>query len=104
VNTDQLFDAAVDAGAEDVVLGEESVEIVAPVEAFRTISERLAGLGLKWEDAGLRRVPSSMVSLPTEQALQVMRLIESVEEMDDVQQVFSTLDVTEDAVAMLETA
>jgi transcriptional/translational regulatory protein YebC/TACO1 len=45
-----------------------------------------------------------MIGLPTDQALPVMRLIEGLEELDDVQQVVSTLDVTEDAVAMLETA
>jgi YebC/PmpR family DNA-binding regulatory protein len=104
VNPDAVFDAAVDAGAEDVVVGEEAIEVVAPVESFRAISERLSGLGIELEDAGLRRVPGSMISLPTEEALQVMRLIESLEELDEVQQVYSTLDVTEDAVAMLETA
>jgi YebC/PmpR family DNA-binding regulatory protein len=104
VNPDAVFDAAVDAGAEDVVLGDEVIEIVAPVEAFKAISERLSLLGVELEDAGLRRVPGSMISLPTDEALQVMRLIESLEELDEVQQVFSTLDVTEDAVAMLETA
>jgi len=104
VNPDQVFDAAVDAGAEDVILGEEEIEIVAPVEAFKSISERLASLEIELDDAGVRRVPNSMISLGTDQALPVMRLIEGLEELDDVHQVVSTLDVTEDAVAMLETA
>jgi transcriptional/translational regulatory protein YebC/TACO1 len=74
------------------------------VEAFKSISERLASLEIELDDAGVRRVPNSMIGLPTDQALPVMRLIEGLEELDDVQQVVSTLDVTEDAVAMLETA
>lgn len=104
VNRDQVFDAAVDAGAEDVVLGEEEIEIVAPLESFKATSDRLAGMGIEVEDARVRRMPETLISLPTDEMLQVMRLMESLEELDDVQQVFSNLDVTEEAVAMLETA
>lgn len=104
VNPDQVFDAAVDAGAEDVILGEEDIEILAPLEAFKAISDRLADVGIEVEDARVRRMPETLISLPTDEMLQVMRLMEGLEELDDVQQVFSNLDVTEEAVAMLETA
>ncbi len=49
-------------------------------------------------------MPNSFVSLPSGESLQVMRVIERIEELDDVQNVFSNLDVTEEAVALLETA
>jgi len=48
--------------------------------------------------------PTTTVELPADQALQVMRIVESLEELDDVQRVYSTLQVTDEAVALLETA
>ena len=101
---DAVFEAAVEAGAEDVVLGEEDIEIVAPVETYKTISDALEALGAEVADASLRMIPSSVVSLPPEESLQVMRMMEHLEDLEDVQTVFSNLDVTEEAVALLELA
>jgi len=101
---DAVFEAAVEAGAEDVILGEEDIEIVAPVETYKTISDALEALGAEVADASLRMIPSSVVSLPPEESLQVMRMMEHLEDLEDVQTVFSNLDVTEEAVALLELA
>jgi len=101
---DAIFEAAVEAGAEDVLLGEEDIEIVAPVEAYKAISDALGSLGADVADASLRMIPSSVVGLPSEESLQVMRMIEHLEDLEDVQTVFSNLDVTEEAVALLEVA
>jgi YebC/PmpR family DNA-binding regulatory protein len=101
---DAIFEAAVDAGAEDVILGEDDIEIVAPVEAYKAISDALESLGATVVDASLRMIPSSVVSLPPGESLQVMRMTEHLEDLEDVQTVFSNLDVTEEAVALLETA
>jgi transcriptional/translational regulatory protein YebC/TACO1 len=59
---------------------------------------------VKVTEASPRMVPTVLNELPPDQTLQVMRLIESLEELDDVQQVYSTLKVTDAAVAMLEAA
>jgi transcriptional/translational regulatory protein YebC/TACO1 len=104
VNADKVFELAVEAGADDVLTGEDDIEIFAPVEAFKEIGDRLRGAGIQVGEASLRMVPTVVSELPPEQTLQVMRLIESLEELDDVQQVYSTLKVTEAAVAMLEAA
>ena len=101
---DAVFEAAVEAGAEDVILGEEDIEIVAPVETYKTISDALEALGAEVADASLQMIPSSVVSLPPEESLQVMRMMEHLEDLEDVQTVFSNLDVTEEAVALLEVA
>jgi len=101
---DAVFESAVEAGAEDVILGEDDIEIVAPVETFKAISDALDSLGSEAADASLRMIPISVVSLPAGESLQVMRMIEQLEELEDVQSVFSNLDVTEEAVALLETA
>ncbi|MFQ5922951.1 MAG: YebC/PmpR family DNA-binding transcriptional regulator [Anaerolineales bacterium] len=103
-DSEVIFEAAVEAGAEDVFLGEDDIEIIAPVEAYKAISDALESMGVKAADASLRMIPNSVVSLPAGESLQVMRMIEHIEDLDDVQSVFSNLDVTEEAVALLETA
>jgi YebC/PmpR family DNA-binding regulatory protein len=104
VDSDKVFELAVEAGADDVTIGDDSIEITAPVEAFKAVSDQLAKVGSKPAEAELRMHPTALVELPPDQALQVMRIIENLEELDDVQRVYSTLQVTDEAVALLETA
>ena len=99
-----IFEVMVEAGAEDVILGEEDIEIIAPVEAYKAISDALESMEVRADETSLRMIPTSVVSLPAGESLQVMRMIENMEDLDDVQGVFSNLDVTDEAVALLETA
>jgi YebC/PmpR family DNA-binding regulatory protein len=104
VDREKLFEMAVEAGADDVVFGEDSIEVFAPVESFKAINDVLHAAGLKAEEAGLRMLPNSTVDLPSDQTVQVMRVVETLEDLDDMQLVFSTLHVSDEAVALLETA
>jgi YebC/PmpR family DNA-binding regulatory protein len=104
VDSDKIFELAVEAGADDVSIGEDAIEITAPVEAFKSVSDRLAKAGFKPTEAELRMNPSTTIELRADQALQVMRIVDSLEELDDVQRVYTTLQVTDEAVALLETA
>jgi YebC/PmpR family DNA-binding regulatory protein len=103
LNVDKVFEMAVDAGAEDVLV-DEDIEIIAPVEAFKAISDRLSEAGIEPEEAGLRMLPKAPIELPADQTVQVMRLIEEIEEMDDVQELFSNLQITDKAIELLEAA
>jgi YebC/PmpR family DNA-binding regulatory protein len=103
-DADKVFEAAVEAGADDVVTGGDDIEIYAPVEAFKSISDRLEAMSIKPFEAALRLIPTTAIELSPEQTLQVMRMIEGLEELDDVQQVYSTLKITDAAVALLEAA
>ena len=103
VNPDTVFELAVEAGAEDVLQGDEEVEIIAPVESFKSVSDRLGSSGIRPTTASLQMRPNATVELSVDHTLQVMRVIEAVEDLDDVQAVFSTLQVTDEAVARLET-
>lgn len=103
-NSDAIFELAVDAGADDVQIGKETIEIFAPVEAFKPISERLRKAGLTPEEAALRMEPNQQTELASDQSVQVMKVIEALEELDDVSTVYSNLLVTDEAVAAMETA
>ena len=104
IDTDAVFELAVEAGAEDVTFDDETVEIFAPVEAFKEISEGLKSAGIHPEEAELRMFPNNEVELSTEQSLQVLRLVESLEELDDVQDVYTTLSISDEVMAQLEAA
>lgn len=103
-NPDAVFELAVEAGADDVIFDEESIEIIGPVTSFKEISDGLKEANIAPEDAGLRMVPNHEMDLDIDDTLQVMRAIEAIEELDDVQNVFSNLHVSDEAVANLELA
>ena len=99
---DQAFELAIEAGADDVSEDQGMIEIIGPVEAFKDIASRLHTAKVQPEEAGLRMTPKQELELPVDQTLQVMKLIEALEEMDDVQNVFSNLKVSDEALATLE--
>lgn len=102
-DAEEAFELAVDAGADDVVI-EDDIEIFAPIGAFKEISESLSAAGIEPAEAGLRMVPKSLISLPIDQQLQVMRVIENLEDLDDVLNVYSNIEVSDEAVEHLEAA
>jgi YebC/PmpR family DNA-binding regulatory protein len=101
---DKIFEVAVDGGADDVTSDAETIEIVAPVEAFKILIDKLHAASLQPEEAGLKMLPTQEVELPLDDTLQVMRAIEGVEELDDVQNVYSNLHISEEALQALESA
>ena len=78
------------------------MEIFGEVEVFKEISERLKDAGIKPEEAGLRMIPNAEVYLDEDDTLQVFKFIEELEELDDVQEVYSNLGLSEELVAILE--
>jgi YebC/PmpR family DNA-binding regulatory protein len=103
-DTDAVFELAVEAGAEDVTFDDNTIEIFAPVDSFKEISERLKAAGIHPEEAELRMFPNNEVELPTDESLQVLRLVEALEELDDVQDVYTTLSISDEVMAQLEAA
>jgi YebC/PmpR family DNA-binding regulatory protein len=99
---DKIFELAVDGGANDVVQEGESIEIIAPVESFKIITDKLRSSNVQIEDAGLQYTPNQEIELEVDQTLQVMRALEGIEELDDVQNVYSNLKISDEAMASLE--
>lgn len=101
---DQIFELAVEAGADDVTFDNNWVEIVSPVDSFKAISDALKAADINPEEAELRMSPTNETELDDSDTIQVLRMIESLEEMDDVQNVYSNLSISESALAQLEEA
>lgn len=101
---DKIFELAVEAGASDVNIDDDIIEIIGPVEAFNDISQALKKARLHPEEAELRMIPNNEVELAPEETIQVLKVIEALEELDDVQTVYSTLSISDEAMAQLEAA
>ncbi|GAP17598.1 YebC/PmpR family DNA-binding transcriptional regulator [Levilinea saccharolytica] len=99
---DKIFELAVEGGADDVTSDDESIEIFAPVESFKTISDVLHKAKIQPEEAELRMIPTQEMELDVEKTLQVLRTVEALEELDDVTNVYSSLRISEEAMAALE--
>ncbi len=100
----KVFELAVEAGAEDVTFDENTIEIIGPVESFKAISNSLTQAGIQSEEAGLKLIPKNEIELAPDATVQVMRTIETLEDLDDVQEVFSNMTITDEAIAKLEGA
>ncbi len=106
VDFDTLFEVAVEAGADDLIAGEgeDDHEVYTEPSDLHAVSEALKAAGIPISQMELVMMPKNEMSLSTGDAVQVLKLIEKLEDLDDVRRVFSNLDVTEEAVAAFETA
>jgi YebC/PmpR family DNA-binding regulatory protein len=102
LDPDEVFEVAVEWGADDVVFGDDLIEVFTMPDDFRTVREALEGRGMKLGSAEITLVPKTTVALEEKQALQNMNLISNLEELDDVQQVYSNLDITDELMARFE--
>jgi len=100
-NPDEIFELAVEVGADDVNFDDETIEIVGPIETFKQISDRIREAGIKPEEAELRYLPNNGIELMVDETLQVIRTIEELEDLDDVQNVNSSLTISDEAMAAI---
>ena len=86
----------IDAGVEEIELEEGTFMITTPMEDFHTVQLKLQEMGLEPDSAELQRIPNDALDLTTEQAIQIMKIIEEFEDDDDVQAVSHNLNVTDE--------
>jgi YebC/PmpR family DNA-binding regulatory protein len=99
---DKAFELAIEAGANDVNEDDGYIEITGPVESFKDIADRLHQAKVSPEDAELRLVAKQEMELGVDETLQVMKVIEALEDFDDVQNVYHNLSISDEAMAALE--
>jgi YebC/PmpR family DNA-binding regulatory protein len=104
VTEDDLLEAALEAGAEDVTDLGESFEVVTEATDLVSVRSALQEAGIDYDSAEAEFVPDLQVALDREGAGKVFRLIEALEDSDDVQNVFANFDVPDDVMAELEDA
>lgn len=97
VDEEALLDAALEAGADDVEVGDDgSVEVLTSFEDFISVNEALKAAGFVAEQAEIAMLPTTEAELDAQGAEKVMRLIDALEDLDDVQNVYSNAVFPED--------
>ena len=96
VKEDDLMNIVLDAGAEDMKHDDNSYEIYTAVGDLEKVKGALLEKGVKWDDAELTMIPSSTVKVTGNEAKQVLALIESLEDHDDVQHVYANFDIPDE--------
>jgi YebC/PmpR family DNA-binding regulatory protein len=99
---DDVLAAVLDAGAEEVNDLGESLEVVSEPGDLVAVRTALQGAGIDYESAEAQFVPSVTVPLEEDVARRVFRLIEALEDLDDVQDVYANFDVSDDVLALAE--
>jgi YebC/PmpR family DNA-binding regulatory protein len=103
-DADEVFMMAVEAGAEDVEISEDLFEIYTLPDQLHAVSTSLTDQGLEIDEAELTPFPKNEIELGHKETVQVMGVIEALEELDDVQQVYSGLSISDEAIAELTAA
>ncbi len=99
---DALMDAALEAGADDVVTEEDgTIEVYTTPNDFGTVLDGLEAAGFKPESAEVTMIPSTEAELDAETAPKLMRLIDMLEDLDDVQEVYHNGSISDEIAASL---
>jgi len=101
---DEMALMAIDAGAEDVTVGSDLVEVYTGLDDFQSVKETLEKNGVTLESAQISMIPKSLTQLGEEETMRVMKLIDALEDLEDVKQVYSNLDISDEVMAKYEGA
>jgi YebC/PmpR family DNA-binding regulatory protein len=102
IELEKLMELALENGADDVTESGEYFELTCAPEAYSGLSEALDAQNIAVENKEVSRVPSSTVEVDSETAVSVMKLLEKLEEHDDVQSVASNVNFTEEQLASFQ--
>jgi len=100
-NEEELMTIVLDAGAEDFKSDDKNYEITTSPESFEKVKAAIEAKGIKMQDAEVTMLPSSTVKLAGDQAKQLLALIESLEEHDDVQNVYANFDIPDEIMEQI---
>jgi len=101
VDTDSILEAAIEAGADDVVSGDEGHEVLVSIEGFFAVRDALAQKFGDPAEAGIEWRPNMSVALDEEKATSVLKLLDVLEDDDDVQNVYANFELSEEVLAKL---
>ncbi len=99
IDPDAIFMIALEGGAEDVEISEDAVEIYTERTDFAQVVQMLKDNGLEPTESNLMQRPNSPLELSAEEAANVLNLVEALDELDDVSEVYHNLELTDEIMA-----
>src|SRR5919107_267621 len=103
VDEDELMELALEAGAEDVETMESDYRVVTAPEDFTAVRDSLREAGVTFENAEITMQPQNSVELDSTTARQTLRLMDALEDNDDVQEVYANFDISDEVMAEVAT-
>ncbi|MFA4917071.1 MAG: YebC/PmpR family DNA-binding transcriptional regulator [Syntrophales bacterium] len=101
VNEDLLMELALEAGADDVIEDETEFQVITDPSTFEDIKKVIDRRGLRYIEARINMIPQNTVSLDQGKAEQMLKLMEKLEDNDDVQNVYANFDIPDDVMDKL---
>ena len=101
VDEDALMEIALDAGAEDVVRDGDMFDVTCDPAAYETVKQALAGRKIPVQNGEIAKKPGTTIQVDAETATKVLRLVEAFEDHDDVQNVYSNFDISDEVMAQI---
>ena len=99
---DTIMEAAIDAGAEDIVVDDDhSIEVLTEPADFETVRDKMVATGFEPESAQLTMRASTSAELAIKEAGSMIKLLDMLEDLDDVQEVYSNADISDDVLAQI---
>jgi len=100
---DQVIEAALEAGAEDVIVNDDSsLDVITTPEEFGAVKEALTAAALDTEAAEVTCNAATQAELDAETAARLLKLVEALEDLDDVQEVYHNADIADEIMAALD--
>ena len=100
-NEDDLMELAIDAGADDMQTVEDHYEITTAIENFETVRKALEEADVPMDTAELTRIPQNTVSLDAKKGKALLKLMDILDDHDDIQKAYSNFDIPDDVMAAI---
>ena len=89
---------AIDNGAEDVDINDDNIEIRTPIEMLENVRKNLEEFGVEIIKSELSKIPKTLLNVETNVAIQILKLLDKFEDLDDVQKVYTNADFSDQAL------
>ena len=99
---EELLELVMDAGGDDLQTVDDHYEITTSIETFESVRKAIENSGIKAQSAELTRIPQNMVNVEEKNCKSLLRLMDMLEDHDDVQKVYSNFDITDELIAIME--
>ncbi len=104
VDEDRLMEVALETGADDVTSDADSFQVISPLDSFSAVREAIEKAGIPVANAEVTMLPENTVKVTGHQAEQLLKLLEELEDHDDVQSVSANFDIDEEVMAQFSAA
>ena len=101
IDPEEVFMAALEAGAEDVIVSDETIEVYTERTALAQVAQGLEEAGFPADESELTMEANTPLALDTDAGMTVLTLIENLEELDDVNKVYHNLELTDEMIAQV---